>query len=190
MAMEEIFGHQGVNAILNSASQSSLIDNYPPDNLELQFSFSTVSRIQSALEEAYGTCAGHGLALRVGRACFKYWLRDFGSLSGLTDKSIHHLPLSSKLQAGLTSFADIFNRFSDQRVLLDEDPGQLYWQIERCPLCWERQSEHPVCHLAIGLLQETIYWVSDGKIFNVEETECIARGNPACIITIGKVPLE
>ena len=35
----------------------------------------------------------------------------------------------------------------------------------------------PVCHLAVGLLQEALYWVSGGKVFNVEEKTCIAAGD-------------
>jgi predicted hydrocarbon binding protein len=41
----------------------------------------------------------------------------------------------------------------------------------------------------VGLLQESLYWLSGGKIFNVEETECIARGDPACTILIEKQPI-
>jgi predicted hydrocarbon binding protein len=50
--------------------------------------------------------------------------------------------------------------------------------------------DDPACHLAVGLLQESLYWVSGGKIFNVQETHCIARGDPACTIAIGMTPIS
>jgi predicted hydrocarbon binding protein len=46
-----------------------------------------------------------------------------------------------------------------------------------------------MCHLAVGLLQESLYWLSGGKMFNVEETACIGRGDAACTISIDRTPL-
>jgi hypothetical protein len=37
--MEEVMGRNGVNAVLNLASLSSLVENYPPDNTSLGFAF-------------------------------------------------------------------------------------------------------------------------------------------------------
>lgn len=39
VAMEEIMGHHGVNAVLNLARLSHLVNNYPPNNLQLGFTF-------------------------------------------------------------------------------------------------------------------------------------------------------
>lgn len=50
-------------------------------------------------------------------------------------------------------------------------------------------STAPSCHLAVGILQEALYWISSGKYFNVEETTCIAQGDSACTIEISKTPL-
>jgi predicted hydrocarbon binding protein len=44
--------------------------------------------------------------------------------------------------------------------------------------------------LAVGLLQEALYWLSGGKIFDVKEITCIARGDPACTIVIDPTPLS
>ena len=72
LSMEEVMGHNGVNAILKLGSLSSLIENYPPDNTELNFSFPTVNLLTEMLEHMYGPHGGRGLSLRVGRACFNY----------------------------------------------------------------------------------------------------------------------
>jgi predicted hydrocarbon binding protein len=190
LAMEEIIGHNGINAVLNLASLSTLINNYPPHNQELQFSFEVVSRIQHALEEAYGPRGGRGVSMRVGRACFRHGLREFGPLMGLTDVAFRLLPMQTKLKLGTQSFAEIFNRYSDQRVRVEEDDDRIYWHIERCPVCWQRHSDEPVCQLAIGILQEALYWASSGRFFDIEETHCIARGDSTCTIRIDKVPMS
>jgi predicted hydrocarbon binding protein len=189
LSMEEVMGRNGVNAVLNLASLSSLVENYPPDNTHLGFPFSTVSNITEGLEHAYGPHGGRGLALRVGRACFNYGVRQYGTQMGLTEMAFRLLPLPAKLQAGAKAFAELFNKFTDQQVRVEQEDGKLLWHIERCPLCWERKTHDPVCHLAVGLLQEALYWVSGGKVFNVEEKTCIAAGDKSCTIEIDQSPM-
>lgn len=190
LALEEIVGRNGVNAVLNLSLLSDLIDNYPAHNQNLEFSFQSVSRLQRALDDMYGPRGGRGIALRAGRACFQHGLREFGPLFGLTDLTFRVLPLQGKLKMGAGAFADVFNKYSDQLVRLEDTDKRIYWHIERCPLCWERRVESPACHMAVGLLQEALYWVSGGKYFNVEETGCIACGDPTCTIVIDKVPMS
>lgn len=189
LGMEEVMGRNGMNAVLRLAALDALIDNYPPARADRTFPFETVTLIQSTLEQAYGPRGGRGLALRIGRACFKYGLKEYGSLLGLTEMAFRMLPLPAKLSRGAKSFAELFNWHTDQRVRLEETDDQIFWHIERCPLCWERKSVDPVCHMAVGLLQESLFWVSGGKIFNVEETSCIACGGEACTIVIDKTPI-
>jgi predicted hydrocarbon binding protein len=189
LSMEEVMGHNGVNAILKLGALPSLIDNYPPDNGERNFSFSTVRNLNEMLEHAYGPHGGRGLALRIGRACFNYGVRQYGTQLGLTEMAFRLLPLPAKLSAGATAFAELFNKFTDQRVRVEHDDGKILWHIERCPLCWERKAADPVCHLAVGLLQEALYWLSGGKVFNVEEKTCIAAGDETCTIVIDQSPI-
>lgn len=189
-AMQEVLGREGTHAILRQASLASYIDNLPDARSDQAFSFGTVSRLIESLEQAYGPQGGRGTALRVGRACFQYGLREYGSMLGLTEMAFRLLPLSSKLSVGSKSFADLFNKHTDQIVRVEEKDGKLFWHIERCPLCWERHTAEPVCHLAVGLLQESLYWLSNGRIFNVEEIACIARGDAACTIVIDQTPIS
>jgi len=190
LATEEVLGREGTNSILRLASLASYIDHLPAARSDKTFSFGTVSRLLESLEQAYGPQGGRGTALRIGRACFQYGLRDYGSILGITEMAFRLLPLPTKFSAGAKAFADLFNKHTDQRVRVEESDAKLFWRIERCPLCWERHASEPICHLAVGLLQESLYWLSGGKIFNVEETACIARGDAACTIVIEKTPLS
>ena len=133
LAMEEILGHSGVNAILNLVNLPDYINNYPPYNQDFNFSFEHISLLQVGLENAYGPRAGRGLAVRVGRASFKYGLREFGPELGLTDLAFRLLPLPTKLRTGSEAFAALFNNYTDQRVRLERDEKVIYWHIERCP---------------------------------------------------------
>lgn len=190
LGMEEVISKGGVESILHLAELEDLIQNYPPSKPEKSFSFEKVSLLLGTLEQAYGPRGGRGLALRTGRASFKYGLKEYGSMLGLTEVAFRLLPLSTKLRVGARSFAELFNKHTDQRVRVEETDSTIFWHIERCPLCWERKADEPICHLAVGLLQEALYWLSGGKVFNIEETACIARGDSNCTILVYKTPLS
>lgn len=188
--MEEVMGTSGVNTVLHLGSLDSIIENYPTTSSERTFSFETVSALQASLEKVYGPRGGRGVALRVGRSSFRYGLKEYGSMLGLTEMAFRLLPLPTKLRTGARVFADLFNKHSDQKVRVDELENKIYWIIEHCPLCWERTADEAICHLAVGVLQEALYWLSGGKVFSVEETACVARGDETCTIVIDQTPLS
>jgi len=190
LAMEEVMGRNGVNAVLNLANLRYLLGNYPPNNFDMDFSFRELSRLLGALDEMYGTRGGRGLSLRIGRSCFRFGIKDFGPMLGIADLAFRVMPLTMKLKVGFEVFAEVFNKFSDHRVRLEEDEGSFLWIIERCGVCWGRTASTPCCHLAVGILEEALYWVSGGQNFNVKEVACVAVGDRTCTIRIDKQPTD
>ena len=190
LSLEEVMGHIGVNAILNQAHLQARIGNYPPNNFDREFSFDELGQLLQALDEMYGPRSGRGLARRAGRACFRFGVKDFGPVLGLVDLAFRVLPLGIKLKVGFEVLAETFNRFTDHQVQLEEDDQYYHWIMGRCGTCWGRKSESPCCHLAVGILDEGLYWASGGKTFYVEEVSCIAAGESTCTIIIGKHPLD
>ena len=189
-AYEEVMGKNGLNAILNLAGLTQLIDNYPPDNLERQFDFADFTAIHVALEEMYGPRGGRGLALRAGRATFNDVLKNFGALAGVGDLAFKVLPLQAKLRIGVPAMARIFSQISDQHSTVVEQESELVYTIHRCPQCWARKGlDKPVCFMGIGLLQEGLKWLSGGNEFRVNESKCIAMGDTVCEYIIQKTPV-
>jgi predicted hydrocarbon binding protein len=189
LALEEVMGKSGLNALLNLSSLSYLIDNYPSVNSEKAIPFETISKLQNALRKAYGPHGGHGLALRAGRVFFSNGLRIYGPGLGLNDTNFRLQPPDLKLLDVLTSLTDFFNQYTDQQVILEQTRKRYLWNIRHCPWCWGHKESEPVCHFAVGMLQEALYWVSGGKFYNVIEETCIAQGDSACLIVIDRVPL-
>ena len=71
-----------------------------------------------------------------------------------------------------------------------EDKGDHYlYYIDRCPVCWGRQNDRPICYVATGLLQEGLRWVSGGRMYRVDEIECVATGGKTCLFKIDKEPV-
>lgn len=188
-AMQEVIGGTGMQHVLETASLAPLTSEPSVDSRHA-FPFDSIGQLHVALEKVYGPPGGQGLALRIGRACFTYGLHEYGAVLGLTEIAFKLLPLSTKMHMAANSLAGLFNEHSDQRVRIEEETDRILWHIERCPLCWGRQTEQPACHMAVGLLQESLYWLSGGKIFNVEETQCVARGDAACTVVIDRTPIS
>jgi predicted hydrocarbon binding protein len=190
-SLEEVMGKNGLNAILNLGGLNHYIEHYPPDNLDKGFDFAELSAIGLALEEMYGPRGGRGLALRAGRATFSDALKNFGALAGVADLAFVVLPLHSKLRIGLPAFAKIFTQLTDQHTTVEEKDNEFIWTIHKCPVCWGRSgSDKPVCFIATGLLQEALKWVSGGNEFRVNESKCVAMGDPVCEFVIQKEPLS
>ncbi len=189
-AMEDVMGSNGLNAVLNLAGLGHYIGNYPPDNLDKEFDFAEFTALNLGLEDMYGPRGGRGLALRAGRACFSQGLKNFGALAGVGDMAFKVLPLPAKLKMGLPAMAAIFSQFSDQKSDVEDHGDHFRYYIrDTCPVCFNRTTDKPICHAAVGLLQEGLRWVSGGHEFRVYEEECIAKGDQHCVFIIYKEPI-
>jgi len=188
-SMEEVIGKNGLSAVLNLAGLASFIEDFSSADEDKGLSFEMLASLQGALEQAYGPRGGRGLALRSGRVFFSHIIREYGPEMGLTDTAFRLQPPKQKVKTALDALATFFNRTTGQSIVVTETEDQLLWRVEHCPLCWDRREREPVCHFTVGMLQEGLYWVSGGKIYNVVEESCIACGDPACVIVIDQIPI-
>ncbi len=189
-ALEEILGKTGGTTMHDLLNLPISIKNDHSYNGDPNLPLLHISRLQAGLESAYGPRAGRGLAIRVGNASLKYALREFGSELGLTDLAFRLLPLQDKLKIATKAFAALFNTYTDQKVRLEMDERYFFWHTACCRLCWESQAEGPSCHLAVGFLQEALFWTSGGKQFEVVENKDVFRDNDSCTILINRIPMS
>jgi predicted hydrocarbon binding protein len=187
---EEVMGDRGVTALLNMANMKEYIDNYPPDNMKKEFPFERVGQLQQAIWDMYGNRGARVFATRAGEQSFKDGLSQFKSVAAAAQIAMKVGTLEAKAKIGLEFFSKFFNAVSDQVVEISEDDKHWIWTITRCPVCWNRKSDEPVCHLAVGVLQAAFAWISDNKKFRILETDCKAKGDKNCVFKIEKVPVE
>lgn len=188
-SMEEVIGRNGLSAALSLAGLAALIEEFPHAGEEKPLSFEMLGLLQGALEQVYGPRGGRGLMLRSGRVFFSHIIREYGSEMGLTGTAFRLQPPKQKVRVALDALATFFNQTTGQSILVTETEDQLLWRVERCPLCRERHAREPVCHFTVGMLQEGLYWVSGGKIYNVVQKACMACGDPACVMAMDRIPL-
>lgn len=185
-AIEEILGSAGMIAALQYSGLTHRINSYPPDHNQTGYPFNELSSLLAGLENLYGPRAGHGIALRSGRAAFKIGLRSLGADLGLLEPGFRLQPIPQKIRTGTSLLADTLSEVSDQKVELIEFEKHYGFTVSHCPVCWQRQANQPICHLTVGFLQESLYWLSGGKYYDVQEISCSARGDPACIFHFPK----
>ena len=183
MAAAEVLGEEGLRVLLGAHTES----HAGRDEGAAQ---PTISYYMESLEEVFGQQAGRGIARRVGRACFPHGLREYGNSLGLTQTSFRLLPFPKKLKTLSAALSMLLQEAAGRHLAMEESAGMLLWHMDGCPLCDERHTNEPACHLAVGLAEESLYWVSGGKIFQVEESACVARGDPRCTLQIDMAPIS
>lgn len=184
VAMDEVLGTQGSNSVLEAADLDGYINNYPPDNMDMQFNFADLAAINIGLEHIYGTRGGLGFAMSIGQIAFSNGLRRFGAMRGIAHPAFKSLPLDKQIDFGLRGLASIFTNFSDQETEIETDGSDYIVRVDTSPFAWGRQSERPVCHTLAGLIQESLKYTTSEHTCFVRETECRATGAEQCVFKI------
>lgn len=189
-SLESVIGPNGLNALLNLTGVGSKVEDESADDLARTFDFACVANLNQGLDMVYGPRGGRGLALRCGRAMGERLLSEFGLVTGISDLAIKVLPLSTKLRIGVPAVARIFTQYSDQSGRVEDHDGYFQYTVERCPMCWGRKTQQPVCQMTIGILQEALRAFSKGMEFRVGQEACRAMGAKSCVFRIEKEPIR
>ena len=184
VAMDEVLGTQGCKSVLEAADLNGYINNYPPDNMDMQFDFADLAAINIGLEHLYGTRGGLGFAMSIGQIAFSNGLRRFGAMRGIAHPAFKSLPLEKQIDFGLRGLASIFTNFSDQETEIENDGEGYIVRVDTSPFAWGRQSERPVCHTLAGLIQESLKYTTSEHTCFVRETECRATGAEQCVFKV------
>ena len=188
LTIEETIGAEAMQAIYRQSEVP--LTYYPPaDNFAKGFDFAYFAALNETIERLYGPRGARGLLVHAGRAGFTVGFAEFSGIMGAGELAFKAISLESKIKVGLRAVAETFSKFSDQPTTVEETNDYFIYTIQRCPVCWGRHSDRPVCHIALGVLDESMHWISGGKSFFIEEVACIAMGAAACSFHIHKQPV-
>ena len=179
VAIEEVMGKNGLNAVLHTSRLDQYIDHLPPDDLEPALNASDYARLNEAIESFYGRGA-RGILHRIGKASFEYGIREQPALFGLAGVALKVLPTKARIRFILSRMAGVVKKANPQlQIDVEETADGFAYVAHICSLCYGRQSDKPVCHLYVGSIAEGVRWVT-GQVYHVEETYCMAKGDPYC----------
>lgn len=173
---QEVLGIERMQAVRNLLPQAGALCS-PADETE---------QFLRVLEEMFRAPAVHGLALRIGRATFPYWLKYLGDQLGFRNQEFRLLPAPRRIDAGLQALAGMLGELCGEEIILSDEGKYWQWQVvDRL-----RSETVSACFLKVGLLQEFACWAGGGRFYPVTRTECCAAGGSACTYRIDKKPLD
>jgi hypothetical protein len=143
--------------------------------------------LSEQLELAYGSRGSQGVARRVGRASFHWWLKQFGAQQQLIDLEFRLLPLQSRLRSGLERIAEVFRAETGLSVEVREEGNRWGW--------WVSAAEDPKCQTCLyqmmaGFLQEFFAWASGGRFFPLAEQPGSAWSANGLAVMVQKQPID
>jgi len=189
LALEDVVGINGVNALLRLANKNEYIGKLPPDNMESEVDFADFSMVFGALDEMYGTNGGRLLALRAGMATFDESLKNIGEAVDVNDPDFVSLPMAEKARVGIALVGITFMQSTKNLPTIREDDEKYIYSVNNCPICWGRTTAEPSCHFFSGLLKGALIWVTRGVDFQITQIAAHSCGAKTCDFAIPKNPV-
>ncbi len=183
VTLEEILGKNGLKSVLNYAKISHYIDNYPPNTLDLEHPATDFMQFLSGIVEVLGEKGARSIMLRAGMQGFQIMHRDMPGLFALDGVEIQKgsgEKLFEEYVRILNTIEEASKHIFGEDIFTDtvtEDGWCL--EISPCYWCKGLKTEAPICLGQVGFMLGTARLVF-GKDIVIEETHCIAKGDPAC----------
>lgn len=181
LAVEEILGPEPLTQIVPRLHSST------PE--ALSFSLEQIALLQHILEGEYGPNAGRGLTLRAGRSWVKYGLRLFQQELGWNSSQFRLLPRRARISRGLSELAAWLEAHLPQRFAVETHPDGWLWKVSQCQAPALATFQSSCCYWMLGVLDEVMTRLGDGKLFPVREKSCQFCGAPVCLFEISAAPL-
>lgn len=191
--IQSIVGENGLKSILNYAHLKKYIDNFPPDDDNLEIPLGDLQNLYLSLLELFGRKGTTGLQLRVGRENIRAAIEKRPKIAKALQLSARLLPETKRMRVALEKFAEeaaarIPSQYTprievreveDYFIVVDKD-----WHESEGIV-----STVPGCGVYVGMLQYSMEWIT-GHLHEVEEIECRAMGHPADVFRIAKARKE
>jgi hypothetical protein len=162
------FSHVLADAAVDVLGQSD-VDNLAPlaqDNI-------VVDAFMESLKKHYGPTGSRGVAQRIGKAAFKYFLVSYGSELNLTNLDYRLLPSKKRVKTGLETVSRKLGEEFGAQIQLDCDDGSFYWRIAG------EDGVGDFAYLLAGMAQELMSWSGGGRVYSVrgmmETNECVLK---------------
>lgn len=188
--IEEVLGTNGLNAVLQTSGLQRYIGNFPPNNLGQGVLVREYAQLNKAVQEFTGR-AGKGMLQRVGRASFRWAIKEQQAVMGIAGIALKALPQGLRKKAILLAVRKgLTDTLNYAQIRVDNDGDSLVFIDYTCPICHERTSPDSTCHIYLGSLGEAMAFATgrDFRDFEVVETHCKAKGDPYCRFIIHDRP--
>jgi predicted hydrocarbon binding protein len=182
LTAHDILGENAVKSVLNFAHLQNYINNYPPNDLNEEHSIAEFSRLMAGLVDLLGERGARAIMFRGGVRGFEIFHEQFPSLMNIEGIT----PEERSDDKMFEEFMRIYGIMVDASVPLWGDVFKYYpceegaaLEISPCQYCVGLKTKDPICSAQVGFQFGVLRWIL-GKEVKVEETHCIATGDPMC----------
>ena len=188
--IEEVLGTNGLNAVLQTSGLQRYIGNPPPNDLGQGVLVREYAQLNQAVQEFTGR-AGKGMLQRVGRASFRWAIKEQQAVMGIAGIALKALPQGLRKKAILLAVRKgLTDTLNYAQIRVDNDGDDLVFIDYTCTICHQRTNSEATCHIYLGSLGEAMAFATgrDFRDFEVIETHCKAKGDPYCRFVIRDRP--
>jgi|GEM_PF-997762 len=182
LTAEEILGKPGLNAILNYCGMTKFRDNYPPNNMEEEYTSRDFSILMRGFIDVMGEQGVRPIMFRGGIKGFEIMNEQFPQMfdiNGIT-------PKERDAEEAFQEFRRIYGIMVEASKVMQGDIFTYYdveegvvLEIAPCHWCVGVRAKKPICFPQLGFQFGIARWVT-GREIKVEETHCIATGDEMC----------
>ena len=194
--IQHIVGYNGLKSVLNHAHLGKYIDNFPPDNDEMEVPLEDLKIMCHSLLEIFGPRGARSLQLLIGQENVRRGLQKRPHIAKALRIACRLVPETKKMRFALEKLIETSRqRYTSkiyephERIELREEEDY-FIIIEREG--WESEdviSQTPVCDINVGIIGALMEWAT-GHPHEVKEVECRAMGHPCDVFRITKSHTE
>ncbi len=191
--VQNIVGPNGLKSILNYAQLGKYIDNFPPDNEELEVPLEDLQGLYHSLIELFGSKGARSLQLRVGWGNVQRGFERRAKTMKAIQFAARLVPETRKIRLILEKLIEYDEKayaHSGQNLIELREEQDCFLIIHRDRFESEGfTSQSPVCGDFVGTIEALVEWIT-GHPHEVEEIECRATGHPADVFRVSKARKE
>lgn len=183
---EEVLGKKGLNALLNYTKLQKFIDNYPPYNMDLEYTSEEFNRLMAGFIAILGEKGARPIMFRAGVRVFEITHEQFPDLFNIDGIE----PEKRSPEKMFDEFKRIYQIIVDASIAIYGEVYKFYdceegatLEMSPCLWCVGLKTEKPICFAQVGFQYGVTRWIL-GKTVKIEETECIACGDDKCKFVI------
>jgi predicted hydrocarbon binding protein len=182
-----LVGEKGTAALLRAAG---LLESLPPKltkKHENTIPYVYMANLFRTMDVIYGNRGARSIAYQAGKLSFDPAFGKLKIMEETRSKLENQFREAEKLETALCTLAEISAQTSDQHITLADYTDHFRFTVGNCPICSvPTQNELPICYFTVGYIRGGLQNLLNNNDYPVQETECIAKGDPACVFTIRK----
>jgi predicted hydrocarbon binding protein len=192
--VDEMMGRRSLIMLLRQAGLTKYVDQLPPMDDTPSITVEQYSRLLANIYEIFGAQGSRPIFLRGGRLGAAELRRQRPAQFVVSSIALKLLPVNRRMQIVLERLIEQGTEMYGATYRLQEQDEAFVLDLTDCPYCAEitrrRGAQNvpitkPVCHIPVAILTEMMEWAT-GRKHLVEESACIAMGDPTCRFRVSK----